>query len=129
LSEETTPTGRIDKPDAALLVPYLPTIPELPEIPDDPPGMIMVCFQIVTAGGAVVDTEPEPWASIEEATKRAKEWAELRGKTIDFTTFEGDGAVIKTESIEHIAVLRAKKMQDTYREVIAAMIKEIQANE
>lgn len=120
----TTP----DKPDASKLVPFLPSIPELPEIPDDPPGKVMVCFQIVTAGGAVVDTEPEAWDSIEVATKEAKNWAELRGKTIDFTTFEGDGAVIKTDSIEHIAVMRAKKMQDTYREVIAEIIKEIQAH-
>lgn len=125
MSEETT----TPKPDTPKLVAFLPTIPELPEIPEDPPGKVMVCFQIVTAGGAVVDTEPEPWDSIDAATKEAKNWAELRGKTIDFTTFEGDGAVIKTDSIEHIAVMRAKKMQDTYREVIAAMIKEIQGND
>jgi hypothetical protein len=107
----------------------MPSIPELPEIPDDPPGQIMVCFQIVTQGGAVVDTEPEPWDTLEAARKEAKNWAELRGKTIDFTTFQGDGAVIKTDTIEHIAVMRAKKMQDTYREMIAALIKEMRENE
>ncbi len=109
----------------AKLAAYLPRIPELPEIPDAPPGKIMVCFQIVTAGGAVVDTEPEAWKNLVDARKAAKDWAELRGKSIDFTTFEGDGAVIKTDTIEHIAVMPAVKMQDIYRQGIADLIKEI----
>lgn len=102
---------------------------EIPEIPDPPAGHIMVCFQIVTQGGAVVDTEPEPWVSIQAATARAKDWPELRGKTIDFITFEGDGAVIKTDAIEHVAVMRAEKMRDMYLEAVAAQEKETSNNE
>ncbi|QEQ93581.1 hypothetical protein SEA_ZUKO_3 [Streptomyces phage Zuko] len=110
-------------------MPYLPVIPELPEIPPDPEGSIMVCFQIVTQGGAVVDTEPEAWPNITAATNRAHEWSELKGRSLQFITFEGDGAVIKTDAIEHVAVMRAKKMQDIYRQAIADLIKEIQTNE
>ena len=97
---------------------------EFPPIPEPPAGQIMVCFQVVTQGGAVVDTEPEPWPDIDSATKRAKEWMELRGKTIHFTTFEGDGAVIKTDTIEHIAVMRAQKMMDLYQEAVALATQE-----
>lgn len=93
-------------------------------IPEPPDGHIMVCFQIVTQGGAVIDSEPEAWVSIEKATAEAKGWMELRGKTIDFTTFEGDGAVVKTDTIEHTAVMRAEKMRNLYLEGIAAQERE-----
>lgn len=91
-------------------------------IPEPPAGKVMVCFQVVTQGGAVVDTEPEPWVSIQAATDRAHDWAspDLRGKALKFVTFEGDGAVIKTDSIEAVAVMRADKMRDIYLEAIAA---------
>lgn len=92
-------------------------IPEIPEPTD--PRHIMVCFQIVTAGGAVVDTEPEEWADLKSATARAHEWSELRGRSLQFITFEGDGAVVKTEAIEHVAVMKASKMRDIYLEAIA----------
>lgn len=94
-------------------------VPEIPE--PGTPGNIMVCFQIVTQGGAVVDTAPEEWASIQAATDRAHDWPqpELRGRALKFVTFEGDGAVIKTDSIEAVAVMRAEKMRDIYLEAEA----------
>lgn len=103
---------------------------QIPDIPEpETPGHIMVCFQIVTQGGAVVDTEPEEWADLKSATSRAHEWSELRGRSMQFTTFEGDGAVIKTDAIEHVAVMRAEKMRDMYLEAIAAQEKETGNNE
>lgn len=98
---------------------------EIPEIPEpETPGNIMVCFQIVTQGGAVVDTEPEEWPDLKSATARAHEWSELRGRSMQFVTFEGDGAVIKTEAIEHVAVMKADKMRAIYLEAVAAQEKE-----
>lgn len=88
-------------------------------IPEPPEGHIMVCFQVVTQGGAVVDTEPEPWVSLKAATDRAHDWPEIRGKALKFMTFEGDGAVIKTDTIEAVAVMRAEKMRGIYLEAVA----------
>lgn len=103
---------------------------EIPEIPEpEIPGNIMVCFQIVTQGGAVVDTEPEEWSDLKSATARAHEWSELRGRSMQFVTFEGDGAVIKTDAIEHVAVMKADKMRAMYLEAIAAQEKETSNNE
>jgi len=80
-----------------------------------PTELVSVCFQFVTEGGAVVDTEPEDWVSIDAATKRAKEWMDMKGQTIAFTSFDGDGAVVRTDKIEHIAVMPAAKMAAIYQ--------------
>jgi len=80
---------------------------------------VSLCFQFVTKGGAVIDTEPEPWPSILEATKRAEELMNLSpGKTISLITFEGDGAVIRAEEIEHAAVMTEEKMRGLYEEAV-----------
>lgn len=81
------------------------------------PRGIMVCFQFVTKGGAVIDTEPELWDSIVAATRRAEEWMNLpEQKTISFVNYEGDGAVVRAGEIEHAAVIPAAKMAALYRE-------------
>lgn len=78
-------------------------------------GPVRVCFQFVTKGGAVIDSEPEEWPSVLAATKRAEEWMNLpAGKTIAFITYEGDGAVVRPDETEFIAVLPEKKMADLY---------------
>ena len=103
---------------------------EIPEIPEpETPGNIMVCFQIVTQGGAVVDTEPEEWKDLKSATARAHEWSELKGRAMQFVTFEGDGAVIRTDAIEHVAVMKAEKMRAMYLEAVAAQEKENKEHE
>ena len=80
-------------------------------------NQVSVCFQFVTKGGAVIDTEPEPYPSISDATRRAEEWMNLpAGKTIRFVTFEGDGAVLRAGEIEHAAVMTAAKMASLYEE-------------
>ena len=82
--------------------------------PTSSSGPLLVCFQFVTKGGAVIDTEPEEWPSIKVATERAKEWMELKGQTISFVTFDGDGAVVRTDDIEHTAAMPAAKMAALY---------------
>jgi hypothetical protein len=80
-----------------------------------------VCFQFVTKGGAVVDTEPESFPDIMAATKRAEEFMNLPPqKTISFLTFEGDGAVLRAGEIEHTAVMTAEKMTRIYQEAVQA---------
>jgi len=81
---------------------------------------VHVCFQFVTKGGAVVDTEPEPFPSMQHATRRAEEWMNLDppSKTISLVTFEGDGAVLRAGEIEHAAVMTAEKMARIYEEAI-----------
>ncbi len=69
-----------------------------------------VCFQFVTRSRGVIDTEPEDADSIEAATAQAKTWMDLKGETISFGTFDGGGAVVRTDDIEHIAVMPAKQM-------------------
>jgi hypothetical protein len=87
-----------------------------------PADQVAVCFQFVTKGGAVVDTEPEGFPSISAATRRAEEWMNLEppSRTIAFVTYEGDGAVVRSGEIEHIAVMRADKMASIYEEAIKA---------
>lgn len=85
---------------------------------DETAPAVMVCFQLITRGGAVIDTEPESWPSITAASTRAAEWMALPPeKTITFTTFEGDGAVVRPSEIEHIAVMKAEKMANLYEEM------------
>src|SRR3546814_13258127 len=85
-----------------------------------PTSYVSGCFQCVTKGVAVVDTEPEDWISIQDATKRAEEFMNLPpAKSLAFTTYEGDGAVIRAGEIEHIAVMPATKMAKIYEEAIA----------
>jgi len=80
---------------------------------------VSVCFQFVTKGGAVIDTEPEDFPSIATATQRAADFMNLPPqKTITFTTFEGDGAVLRAGEIEHAAVMTAEKMSRIYKEAI-----------
>jgi hypothetical protein len=83
---------------------------------DNPnPEPVSICFQFVTKGGAVVDSEPETWDSIEKATAQAKDWMELpEQKTIHFITFEGHGAVVRAGDIEHTAVIPKAKMVELY---------------
>lgn len=81
---------------------------------------IKVCFQFVTKGSAVIDSEAEEWSSIKEATERAEEWMNLpAGKTIAFATYEGDGAVVRVEELEYIHVMPAEKMAKVYAEAEA----------
>lgn len=95
-----------------------------------PTSSVSVCFQFVTKGGAIIDTEPEPFVSIAAATKRAEEWMNLpAGKTISFTTFEGDGAVLRAGEIEHAAVMTAEKMTRIYQEAIDMAQQEASAHE
>src|SRR3546814_1362855 len=85
-----------------------------------PTSYVSGCFQCVTKGVAVVDTEPEGWISVQYATKRAEEFMNLPpAKSLAFTTYEGDGAVIRAGEIEHIAVMPATKMAKIYEEAIA----------
>lgn len=85
---------------------------------DETAPAVMVCFQLITRGGAVIDTEPESWPSITAASTRAAEWMALPSeRVITFTTFEGDGAVVRPSEIEHIAVMKAEKMASLYEEM------------
>ena len=87
--------------------------------PTSKPGTVSVCFQFVTKGNAVVDTEPEDFPSLAAATKRAEEWMNLPPqKTLAFVTFEGDGAVLRSGEIEHVAVMTAEKMSKIYAEAV-----------
>lgn len=81
---------------------------------------VSVCFQFVTKGGAVVDTEAEEFPSIKDATTRAEEWMNLQppSRTIAFVTYEGDGAVVRSGEIEHVAVMTAEKMAGIYAAAI-----------
>lgn len=56
------------------------------------------------------------------ATKRAEEWMNLTPstRTLSFTTYEGDGAVIRSGEIEHIAVMSAEKMATIYEQAVQA---------
>lgn len=80
----------------------------------------MVCFQFVTKGGAVIDTEPELQPSMQRATAQAAEWMEYTdrtaNKTIAVVTYEGDGGVIRVSELEHVAVMPAEKMAAVYAE-------------
>ncbi len=89
---------------------------------------VLVCFQFVTKGNAVVDSEAEEFPSIAAATKRAEEWMNLEpaSRTIAFTTYEGDGAVVRSGEIEHIAVMTAEKMAGIYAEAIRLAAQEAQ---
>lgn len=90
-----------------------------------PTSEVMVCFQFVTKGGAVIDTEAEPFPSVLAATQRAEEWMNLpANKTIAFVTFEGDGAVVRAGEIEHAAVMTAAKMAKVYAEAVQAVQEE-----
>lgn len=75
-----------------------------------------VCFQFVTRSRGVIDTEPEDAESIEAATAQAKEWMDLKGQTLSFTTYDGGGAVVRTDDIEHIAVMPAEQMAKLWAE-------------
>ena len=88
----------------------------------DRPDSVLVCFQFVSEGGAVIDSEPERFPSMAAATRRAEEWMNLDppSRTIAFNTFEGDGAVIRAGKIEHVAVMTAEKMTAIYREAVQA---------
>lgn len=90
-----------------------------------PTSSVDVCFQFVTKGGAVIDTEPEPFPSVLAATQRAEEWMNLpTNKTLAFVTYEGDGAVVRAGEIEHAAVMTAEKMARIYAEAVQAMQEE-----
>lgn len=81
------------------------------------PAITRVCFEFVTKGGAVIDSEAEEWPSIRDATTRAEEWMNLPAdKTISFVTYEGDGAVVRVHEVEHIAVIPEAKMAKQYEE-------------
>lgn len=96
----------------------------------DQPAGVMVCFQFVTKGNAVVDTEAEEFESVAAATKRAEEWMNLPPqKTLSFVTYEGDGAVLRSGEIEHVAVMRAEKMASIYDEAVRLAQQEASANE
>lgn len=91
------------------------------DIPEPTDGGVMICFQFVTKGGAVIDTEAEEWATMKDAMTRAEEWMNLSpSRTISFVTFEKDGAVVRPGETEHIAVMPAQKMAALYAEAIAA---------
>jgi hypothetical protein len=75
---------------------------------------LKVCFQFVTKGGAVMDTEPEEFPNIQAATKRAQEWMELKGRVLAFTSFEGYGVSMRTDEIEHITAMPAAKMAELF---------------
>lgn len=80
------------------------------------PNTVAVCFQITTKGMAVIDSEPELFPNIETATRRASEWMDLpAGQTLTLMTYEGDGAVVRVEEIEHIAVIPEAKMAELYK--------------
>ncbi len=82
-----------------------------------PDGWIWVVFQFVTRGGAVIDTRPEGWPKIDDATDRAEELMNLPlGKTLRVITFEGDGGVIRVSELEHIAVFPASKIEALYEQ-------------
>lgn len=96
-------------------------------VPTSKPAGVMVCFQFVTKGNAVVDTEAEEFPSVAEATKRAEEWMNLPPhKTLSFVTYEGDGAVIRSGEIEHVAVMTAEKMARIYDEAVRLAAQEAQ---
>lgn len=83
------------------------------ELPD---GWMWVCFQFVTRGGAVIDTRPEGWPSIDEATKRAGEFMNLQGNSsLSLTSYEGDGGVVRVSELEHIAVFPMAKIEALYK--------------
>lgn len=96
----------------------MPAPIESVNFPNDlPEGWMWVCFQFVTRGGAVIDTKPEGWPSIEEATKRAEEFMNLGPqRSLTLTTFEGDGGVVRTSELEHIAVFPMAKIEALYQE-------------
>lgn len=77
---------------------------------------VQVCFQFVTRSRGVIDTEPEDAESIEVATAQAKGWMDLKNQTLSVTTYDGGGAVVRTDDIEHIAVMPADQMRQLWAE-------------
>lgn len=69
-----------------------------------------VCFQFVTKGRAVINSSPEPQPSMAAALEQAKTWMGFKGQTLSFTTWDGGGAVVRVDEVEHIAVLTPEQM-------------------
>lgn len=73
-----------------------------------------LCFQFVTRGRAVINSEPEEQDSVEAATAQAKAWMALKGQTLAFGTYDSGGAVVKVDELEHVAVMTPETMARLY---------------
>lgn len=77
-------------------------------------GQSMFCFQIVTADGSVVDTEPEPFPDLKAAMDAADGWMKLKGQILQIVTYEGFGVTVRSEKIDLITAMPAEKMADIF---------------
>lgn len=76
--------------------------------------MIRVCFQFVTKGRAVINSEPEEQPDMATATEQARVWMGLKDENLGFGTWGGGGAVVRSSEIEHIAVMPPEEMERLY---------------
>lgn len=82
--------------------------------PTSDPGQSMFCFQIVTADGSVVDTEPEPFPDLKAAINAADGWMKMKGQILQIVTYEGFGVTVRSEKIDLITAMPVEKMADIF---------------